>query len=70
MFVLLEQKAAVLEKQLLALQSQICENFNVGELTPVGIPMQESVVVAGRIACEAAQGRITKTSVILEGSRR
>ncbi len=70
MFVLLEQRASALERQMLALQAQIVESYNIPELTPVGIPLQDAVWVAGRITCDAAQGRITKTSVVLEGSRR
>ena len=41
--------------------------FNGLELTPVGLPKQETVMVVGRICCEAAEGRINKASVVLEG---
>jgi DNA polymerase alpha subunit B len=51
-------------------QSDLVERGNLGELTAVGVPKQETVVVVGRVACEAAEGRINKASVLLEGSRR
>jgi DNA polymerase alpha subunit B len=37
--------------------------------TPVGVPSQDGVVCYGRVCCEAAEGKINKTSVLLEGGR-
>ena len=37
--------------------------------TPVGVPSQGAVVCFGRVCCEAAEGKINKTSVLLEGGR-
>lgn len=55
---------------MLRVQADLVERAGLGELTAVGIPKQETVVVVGRVACEAAEGRINKASVLLEGSRR
>jgi DNA polymerase alpha subunit B len=37
--------------------------------TAVGVPSQDTVVCFGRVCCEAAEGKINKTSVMLEGGR-
>lgn len=42
------------------------ERFGFGEVTPVGIPRQEQVVVVGRIFCESAEGKINRASILLE----
>lgn len=42
------------------------ERFGLEELTPVGVPRQEKVVVVGRISCEAAEGKINGASILLE----
>lgn len=55
---------------MLRLQSDLVERaLGEGgmELTPVGVPKQETVMVVGRVCCEAAEGRINKASVVLEG---
>jgi DNA polymerase alpha subunit B len=72
MFTTLEERARSLDKHLLHLQQQLCAFASIedGDLHPVGVPSQDTVWVCGRICCEAAEGRINKTSVVLEGSRR
>jgi DNA polymerase alpha subunit B len=70
MFTPLEQKARVLNKRLMDLQQAMCEKYQISELSPVGVPFQNTITVCGIICCEAASGRINKTSVVLEGSRR
>lgn len=73
MYTTLEERARAQEKAMLRLQSDLVERaLGEGgmELTPVGVPKQETVMVVGRVCCEAAEGRINKASVVLEGSRR
>ena len=72
MFTSLEERARALDKHLLKLQEQLCALASIadGELHPVGVPSQDVVWVCGRICCEAAEGKINKSSVVLEGSRR
>jgi hypothetical protein len=72
MFTTLDERARALDRHLLKLQEQLCAFANIpdGELHPVGVPSQDTVWVCGRICCEAAEGRINKSSVVLEGSRR
>jgi DNA polymerase alpha subunit B len=72
MFTSLDERARALDRHLLKLQEQLCAFASIpdGELHPVGVPSQDTVWVCGRICCEAAEGRINKSSVVLEGSRR
>ena len=72
MFTTLEERARALDRHLLKLQEQMCQVVGITEddLQPVGVPSQDMVWVCGRICCEAAEGRINKSSVLLEGSRR
>ena len=72
MFTSLEERARALDRHLLKLQEQLCAFASIpdGELHPVGVPSQDTVWVCGRICCEAAEGRINKSSVVLEGSRQ
>ena len=72
MFTTLEERAKALDKHLLQLQTEMCHCANIDESTlqPVGVPSQEVVWVCGRIFCEAAEGKLNKTSLILEGSRK
>lgn len=37
---------------------------------PIGAARQDTVVCYGRVCCEAAEGKINKMSVLLEGGRR
>lgn len=40
--------------------------FALSEVTPVGVPRQEQVVVVGRVCCESAEGKINRASILLE----
>jgi hypothetical protein len=69
MYTTLEERARAQEKALLRLQDDLVERGLGGvELTPVGVPKQETAIVVGRVCCEAAEGRINKASVVLEGT--
>ncbi|CAM9929011.1 unnamed protein product, partial [Discosporangium mesarthrocarpum] len=70
MYTPLEERAAALEACLVRLQREMEERLGLGELTPVGAPRQEEVVVVGRVCCETSEGKINRASIILEGSRR
>lgn len=72
MFTSLDERARALDKHLLKIQKDMCIAASVLEedLQPVGIPSQDTVWVCGRICCEAVEGRINSSSVILEGSRK
>ncbi|CAM9941661.1 unnamed protein product, partial [Choristocarpus tenellus] len=70
MYTPLEERAAALEAGLLRLQEEMVAKYGLGELTPVGVPRQEEVVVVGRVCCETSEGKINRASIILEGSRR
>eukprot|EP00981_Chlorochromonas_danica_P000159 scaffold46_cov196-Ochromonas_danica.AAC.9 len=72
MYTTLEERARALDKHLLRIQKTMCQRAQLSEesISPVGIPSQEIVWVCGRICCETAQGRLNKSSVWLEGSRK
>lgn len=72
MYTELEERTKALDKQLSKIQRDMCTFINIDEkdLQPVGVPSQEMVWVCARICCEAAEGKINKTSIILEGSYR
>lgn len=72
MFTPLDERAYVLDKRLHKIQSELCTVACLPEtdLQPVGVPSQDTIWVCGRICCEAADGRINKTSVVLEGDRK
>lgn len=72
MFTTLEERARALETHMLNMQAYMCTKVLIKEedLTPMGIPSQEDVWVCGRVCCDAAEGRINKLSVLLEGTRR
>ena len=74
MFTTTEQRSAGLERTFVIMQEQIFKYAGLPvELAtrraPVGVPSQDSVVCFGRICCEAAEGKLNKTSVLLEGGR-
>jgi DNA polymerase alpha subunit B len=69
MFTTLEERARALDKHHNALQEDMCSRAGITEIAPVGIPSPEVVWVCGRICNEASEGKINKTSVLLEGSR-
>ena len=70
------QRAKALESQLLEIGAAIMQRHNLGspdeELEPVGMPSQNSVLVCGRVCCEAdssmGSGTLNAASLLLEGS--
>lgn len=68
MYTSLEERANMLERQLLEMQEELSKRHNLKDMVPVSTPNQESVVVCGRVCCEAANGKLNKTAVMLEGS--
>jgi DNA polymerase alpha subunit B len=67
------ERAGALEKLTLSMQEEMLAahpNSFLSEITPTCVPRQEAVTVVGRICCEAGEGRINRTSVMLEGSKR
>jgi DNA polymerase alpha subunit B len=72
MYTTLEERMRALDRHLLKLQNDMCEMANIPKenLQRVGIPSPEVVWVCGRICCETNEGKINKSSVVLEGSRK
>ena len=72
MFTTLDERSRALDKQLIRMQEAMCKMASIApeDLQPVGKPNQTDVWVCGRICCEVSEGRINKTSIILEGSRQ
>ena len=72
MFTTLDERSRSVDKHLIAMQEAMCDMASIApsDLQPVGVPSQDTVWVCGKICCESAEGRINKTSVLLEGSRR
>lgn len=75
MYTSLDERARAMEKHLNRIQDKLCELacLNPSELSPVGLPSQETVWVCGRVCAEASSSgasRLNHSSVLLEGSRR
>jgi DNA polymerase alpha subunit B len=72
MFTTLLERSQALEKYMLNLQNDMTTSKGIAaeELQPVGCPAPEVVWVSGRICCDAAEGKINSTSIVLEGSGR
>lgn len=68
MYTPVDERARAIDRQLLHIQSDMCEAHFISELQPVGIPSPELVWVCGRICNEATEGKINRQSIILEGS--
>eukprot|EP00980_Cylindrotheca_fusiformis_P026218 scaffold15514_cov129-Cylindrotheca_fusiformis.AAC.26 len=75
MFTAMEERAAVLESQLIDLGNQIVAQYGIGDgengiapLEQVNVPRQERVCCVGRICNEAHEGKLNSTSVLIEGS--
>lgn len=70
MFTPLNERAQIMDKQLLRMQEHMCKIANIEEsnLQPVGIASPDMVWCCGRICCDAPEGRINSSSVVLEGS--
>jgi DNA polymerase alpha subunit B len=72
MFTSLDERIRAIEKHLLRMQSFMCLNNGIDEstLSPVGKVSQEEIWVCGRICCETSEGKINKSSIMLEGSKK
>mmetsp|Transcript_9829 Transcript_9829/g.10590 ORF Transcript_9829/g.10590 Transcript_9829/m.10590 type:complete len:397 (-) Transcript_9829:3272-4462(-) len=72
MYTSVDEKIRAVDRQLSRLQQAMCETFSIDEdtIVPVGQVSQTPVWMCGRICCETSEGRINKTSLVLEGSRR
>lgn len=69
MFSSLGERAASIDKHLMAVQTDMMRWKAIAELQPVRVPSQDVVWTCGRVCCDAAEGRLNKTSVMIEGSR-
>lgn len=74
MFTTVEQRSAALDRSYMVMQEQLLKHAGLPPealalRTAVGVPSQDTVVCFGRVCCEAAEGKINKTSVVLEGGR-
>ena len=67
MFTHLHDRARAMDKQVRKMTDYMCEGAGVDALYPLGKPSPEMVWVGGRICCEAAEGKLNSTSVLLEG---
>lgn len=70
MYTELEERAAALDRHLNTIEADISKKIAVEEVAPIGIPSQDTVWVCGRVCNETSEGKMNKTSVVLEGSRR
>jgi DNA polymerase alpha subunit B len=70
MFTPLNERSYMLESMLLRLQPDLCKvaQISVDDLHPVGVPSQDPIWVCGRIYNESVEGKLNRSSVILEGS--
>ena len=74
MFTTTEQRAAALDRSFKHSEEQLLKHSGLPAealslRAPVGMPSQDAIVCFGRVCCEAAEGKINKTSVVLEGGR-
>lgn len=71
MFTPLNERSIALDKYMLNLQRDMtaAKGMSDDDLQPVGCPAPEVVWVSGRICCDAAEGKINGSSLVLEGSR-
>ena len=67
MFTHLHDRARAVDKQIKRLSESMCEGYNIDSVYPLGRPSSELVWVAGRICCEAPEGKLNSSSVVLEG---
>ena len=66
----LTERAKVLERQLVDAQAAVEAKYDLShECGVIGDPSPSSVIVVGRICCDAAEGKLNTTVVMLEGSR-
>jgi DNA polymerase alpha subunit B len=65
----LGERAGALDKHIMNVQADMMRWKAIGELQPVRVPSQQPVWTCGRVCCDAAEGKINKSSVMIEGSR-
>ena len=70
MFTSQTERAAVLDRQLEEVGEELRTRHKLPEYLPVNQPSQELAFVCGRICCEASEGKLNATSVVLEGTRQ
>ena len=75
MFTTLFERSDAIEASIIDLGDDLANDAMRGApacapITPVAVPKQEAVTIIGRVVCEAAEGRLNRTSVVIEGSRR
>ncbi|XP_076442613.1 DNA polymerase alpha subunit B-like isoform X2 [Babylonia areolata] len=68
MFQKLADQADALNDQVVYMEELLRTHLGLEELPPVGQACQDTVQLAGRVACDS-QGRLNSQSVVLEGSR-
>ena len=69
MFSSLGERAAAIDKHLMSVQTDMMRWKAIAELQPVRVPSQDVVWACGRVCCDAAEGKLNKSSVMIEGSR-
>ena len=67
MFTHLHDRARAMDKQIKRLSEAMCDAFDIDTISPLGRPSPELVWVAGRICCEAPDGKLNSSSVVIEG---
>jgi len=69
MFTTLPERAKALDTHLVNMGKEMAEQFDMKDLCPIGEPRTDTVKVIGRICNEAHEGKLNKTTIMLEGSR-
>lgn len=72
MYTSVDEKMRAIDKHISRLQRAMCDAYSVDLdlVVPVGQVSQTAVWMCGRICCETPEGKINKSSIVLEGSRR
>lgn len=68
MYSTLEERAAELDRLIEDKKKLFAERYDLSEWTPIGAQSQEAVVVCGRVCCDAVEGKLNASSIVLEGS--
>ena len=68
MYSTLEERAAELDKMIEDKKRLYEKECGIEEWSPLGGQSQEPVTVCGRICCDAAEGKLNASSIVLEGS--
>jgi len=69
MFTTLQERAKALDDRLTNMGAEMITAFNMGDVTPVGVPNADKIKTIGRVCNDAHEGRVNKTSLLLEGNR-